>query len=152
MNPYYRCFESADGFVAVACLNLAQRRAFLALFGLDDADGRCARPRSDRRRRRSRAKEELTARIAGAFTDRTVAEWLDRLGSAGVPCGAVQQRETTYADPQVVAERLVGRVAQPGVGEIGLLAPFVRAGGQARPPSAAPALGADTEAVLAELA
>ena len=37
MNPYYRCFEAADGFVAVACLNLAQRRAFLALFGLDDA-------------------------------------------------------------------------------------------------------------------
>ena len=36
MNPYYRCFEAADGFVAVACLNLAQRRAFLGLFGSDD--------------------------------------------------------------------------------------------------------------------
>ena len=33
MNPYYRCFEASDGFVAVACLNLAQRRAFLGLFG-----------------------------------------------------------------------------------------------------------------------
>ena len=37
MNPYYRCYEARDGFVAVACLNLAQRRAFLALFDLDDA-------------------------------------------------------------------------------------------------------------------
>ena len=37
MNPYYRCFEASDGFVAVACLNVAQRRAFLGLFGLDDA-------------------------------------------------------------------------------------------------------------------
>jgi crotonobetainyl-CoA:carnitine CoA-transferase CaiB-like acyl-CoA transferase len=37
MNPYYRCFETADGFLAVACLNLAQRSAFLELFGLDDA-------------------------------------------------------------------------------------------------------------------
>ena len=62
------------------------------------------------------------------------------------------ERETTYADPQVVAERLVSQVSQPGLGEISLLAPFVRAGGKARPPSAAPLLGADTEAVLAELA
>ena len=23
MNPYYRCYEAADGFLAVACLNLA---------------------------------------------------------------------------------------------------------------------------------
>ena len=33
MNPYYRCFETADGFIAVACLNLGQRIAFLGLFG-----------------------------------------------------------------------------------------------------------------------
>ena len=26
MNPYYRCYEAADGFLAVACLNLGQRR------------------------------------------------------------------------------------------------------------------------------
>ena len=36
MNPYYRCFEASDGFLAVACLNLAQRRALLAVFGVDD--------------------------------------------------------------------------------------------------------------------
>ena len=37
MNPYYRCFEAADGFVAVACLNLVQRRALLDLFELTDS-------------------------------------------------------------------------------------------------------------------
>ena len=69
-----------------------------------------------------------------------------------MPCALVQQREGVHADPQVVAERLVGRVDQPGLGEIDLLAPFVRIGGQAPAPTAAPALGADTDAVLAELA
>ena len=69
-----------------------------------------------------------------------------------MPCGPVQQRETSHADPQVVAERLVGQVAQPGLGEIDLLAPFVRVGGERAPPCRGPALGADTEAVLAELA
>ena len=27
LNPYYRCYEASDGFIAVACLNLAQREA-----------------------------------------------------------------------------------------------------------------------------
>jgi crotonobetainyl-CoA:carnitine CoA-transferase CaiB-like acyl-CoA transferase len=151
MNPYYRCFEAADGFVAVACLNLAQRRAFLGLFGLDDPtiDAPDLIPDDSSL---LAAKEELTATIAGAFSERTVGEWLERLGSAGVPGGRVQQRETVYADPQVVAERLVGRISQPDLGEIDLLAPFIRMGGATPPPSAAPALGADTDAVLSELA
>ena len=29
MNPYYRCFAAQDGYFAVACLNIAQREAFL---------------------------------------------------------------------------------------------------------------------------
>ena len=97
-------------------------------------------------------KEELTASIARGFADAPVEQWIERLESAGVPCGAVHERETTYADPQVVAERLVGKVAQPGLGDIRLLAPFVRVGGETPAPAAAPALGADTDAVLAELA
>ena len=151
MNPYYRCFEASDGFVAVACLNLAQRQAFLQLFGLedatidapdlvpDDADGLAA-------------KEELTASVAGAFAERSVGEWIAVLESAGVPCGPVQQREAVASDPQVIAEGLVGRVSQPGLGEVDLLSAFVRVGGTSRAPAAAPALGADTESVLAELA
>ena len=44
MNPYYRCFEAADGFVAVACLNVGQRRALLALLRARRRDGRRAGP------------------------------------------------------------------------------------------------------------
>lgn len=150
MNPYYRCFEASDGFVAVACLNLAQRRAFLGLFGLDDAtiDAPDIFPDDVVV---LRAKVELTDAIARAFSERSVDDWVELLESAGVPCGVVQQRETISADPQVVAERLVGRVAQPGVGEIDLLAPFLQVGGERQTLSAAPQLGADTDAVLAEL-
>ena len=150
MNPYYRCFEASDGFVAVACLNLVQRCAFLELFGLDDPTIQAPDVVPDDAAVLG-AKRELTAAIAGAFSKQPAATWIGRLETAGVPCARVQQREGVLADPQVVAQRLVGRVTQPGLGEIDLLAPFVRAGGQARPPSPAPALGADTEAVLEEL-
>jgi crotonobetainyl-CoA:carnitine CoA-transferase CaiB-like acyl-CoA transferase len=151
MNPYYRCFEASDGFLAVACLNLTQRRALLALFGLDDptVDAPDVVP-SDQDV--LAAKEELTQTVARRFAGAPVAHWIEHLEDAGVPCGPVQSRETMYADPQVVAERLVGRVEQPGLGAVDLLAPFVRAGGARLEPAAAPALGADTEAVLGSLA
>jgi len=151
MNPYYRCFETADGFVAVACLNLAQRRAFLDLFGVEDAtiDAPDVVPLDLGVRT---AKSAVTSEIARVFVERTTDAWVARLEAAGIPCGPVQRRESVHADPQVAAERLVGEIEQPGLGHVRLLAPFVRVGGEATAPLSAPALGADTEAVLAELA
>jgi crotonobetainyl-CoA:carnitine CoA-transferase CaiB-like acyl-CoA transferase len=150
MNPYYRCFEASDGFVAVACLNVAQRRAFLGLFGLEDAtiEAPDLLPADPTARA---AKEALTSEIARAFAEGTAEGWIARLESIGVPCGPVQQRENVHADPQVAAERLIGDVEQDGLGAIRLLAPFIRVGGQAAEALQAPALGADTDAVLAEL-
>jgi len=151
MNPYYRCFEASDGFVAVACLNLAQRDAFLELFGLDDPTV-AAPDLVPEEPTVLAAKEELTAVVARRFAARPATEWIAALESAGVPCGPVQPREAIAADPQVVAEGLIARIAQPGLGDVDLLAPFVRVGGERRVAAAAPSLGADTDAVLAELA
>jgi crotonobetainyl-CoA:carnitine CoA-transferase CaiB-like acyl-CoA transferase len=150
MNPYYRCFEASDGFLAVACLNIAQRHAFLELFGLDDATvGAPDLVPGDPAV--LAAKEELTDRIAQAFSARSVAEWIGRLEAVGVPCGPVQRREAVGGDVQVVAERLVGEIEQPGLGAVRLLAPFVRMGGGTPEPAAAPLLGEHTELVLEEL-
>jgi crotonobetainyl-CoA:carnitine CoA-transferase CaiB-like acyl-CoA transferase len=151
MNPYYRCFEAADGFLAVACLNLGQREAFLGLFGLEDTTVEApdlvpGDPAV------LAAKEEVTTVIEAAILCASVETWIRRLDDAGVPCSVVHMRETVHADPQVVAERLVGEIEQPGLGAAHLLAPFVRVGGGTPPPRPAPVLGADTEAVLGELA
>jgi crotonobetainyl-CoA:carnitine CoA-transferase CaiB-like acyl-CoA transferase len=97
------------------------------------------------------AKEEVTAEVERAIAAGSIAEWLERLESAGVPCGVVHSRESVYADPQVVAAGLVGEMSQPGLGVVRLLAPFVRVGHEARGPTAAPELGADTASVLGGL-
>jgi len=150
MNPYYRSFEASDGFVAVACLNLAQREAFLALFGLDDPTVSAPDVVPDDAAVLA-AKERLTERIVDAFAQQPVAAWIDRLGAAGVPCGPVQRREGVHADPQVVSEGLVDEIDQDGLGVVRLLAPFVRVGGATRDAASAPALGRHTAAVLEEL-
>jgi crotonobetainyl-CoA:carnitine CoA-transferase CaiB-like acyl-CoA transferase len=150
MNPYYRCFEASDGFVAVACLNLAQRLAFLALFGLDDPTVSAPDVVPDDAAVLA-AKERLTGRIVEVFAQQPVAAWIDRLAAAGVPCGPVQRREGVHMDPQVVSEGLVGEIDQDGLGVVRLLAPFVRVGGATGDVASAPALGEHTAAVLGEL-
>lgn len=150
MNPYYRCYEATDGFIAVACLNLVQRVALLGLFGLEDAsvDAPDLVPADPAV---LAAKEAVTAAIERAVRREPVETWTSRLEAAGVPCGVVQMRESLPADPQVQAERLLGTIDQPGLGAARLLAPFVRAGGSVPAPRPAPELGADTESVLGEL-
>jgi crotonobetainyl-CoA:carnitine CoA-transferase CaiB-like acyl-CoA transferase len=150
MNPYYRCFETADGFVAVACLNLAQRRAFLGLFGLEDATVDAPDLVPDDPSALA-AKKTLTAEIERRISERSGADWLERFADAGVPAGPVLARESVHADPQVVAQGLVAEVEQPGLGSLRLLAPFLSWAAASTDAAPAPELGADTDAVLAEL-
>jgi crotonobetainyl-CoA:carnitine CoA-transferase CaiB-like acyl-CoA transferase len=151
MNPYYRCFEAVDGFLAVACLNLAQRRAFLDLFGLEDgtieapdvvpADTEVLT-----------AKQAVTTEVERAIASEPVEAWLARLGAAGVPAGPVLVRESVHADAQVRANGLVQEVEQPGLGRVALLGGVFRFDESNPPPTRpAPALGADTDAVLREV-
>jgi crotonobetainyl-CoA:carnitine CoA-transferase CaiB-like acyl-CoA transferase len=148
MNPYYRCFATADGFLAVACLNIAQRRAFLDRFKLDDptVDAPDLVPSDPDV---LAAKQALTSRIEQAMSTHTVADWLAQLPAIGVPCAPVLVRETIAEDAQVRAAGLVGEIQQPGLGRVRLLNGL---GGSRRDGlRPAPALGSETAAVLSEL-
>jgi crotonobetainyl-CoA:carnitine CoA-transferase CaiB-like acyl-CoA transferase len=151
MNPYYRCYEAADGFLAVACLNLAQRESFLGLFGLEDEtiatpDLVPGDPTV------LTEKQRVTAAIAREISAEPVEAWLARLGSAAVPAGPVLARESVHADEQARANGLLQDVDQPGLGQVTMLGGVFRFDGEdpaaVRP---APSLGADTDAVLAEV-
>ena len=151
MNPYYRCYEAADGFLAVACLNLAQRESFLGLFGLEDAT--IATPDlvpgdpvvlS--------AKRRVTTAIEREISVEPVEAWLARLGSAAVPAGPVLARESVHADEQARANGLLQDVEQPGLGPLTMLGGVFRFDGEDPAATrAAPSLGADTDAILREV-
>jgi crotonobetainyl-CoA:carnitine CoA-transferase CaiB-like acyl-CoA transferase len=146
MNPYYRCYATSTGFIAVACLNRVQRESLLALFGLDDPtiaapDVVPSQPDV------LAAKKRLTAEIEMRISAETASAWLDRLSAAGVPASPVLVRESVESDEQVRASGLVAEVEQPGLGRVRMLSSLVGD----PPPAPAPELGADTDAVLGEL-
>ena len=151
-NPYYRCYEASDGFFAVACLNLAQRRAFIDLFGLEDLTIGAPDLIPDDVRVVA-AKRAVTSEIAARIATEPVDAWLSRLEAALVPCGPVLARETVHADPQVQANGFLAEVDQPGLGAMTMLGRLFHVGdGENAPVGAAPVLGADTASVIAELA
>jgi crotonobetainyl-CoA:carnitine CoA-transferase CaiB-like acyl-CoA transferase len=141
LEPYYRTYRCADGFLALACLNTRHRLEVCDLFGLGDAwaaDPQ-AIPTDEEERRRRLAHARL---IEDRFATRPVGEWVEALGRRGVPASEVRFLDLLYDDAQVEANGLVQTVTQPAVGDVRLLGNVFKVGGRATPAArGAPGLG-----------
>jgi crotonobetainyl-CoA:carnitine CoA-transferase CaiB-like acyl-CoA transferase len=148
INPYYRAYATADNFITIACLNLAQRESLLAEFGLEDraASNPDELPATAQEARR---REQVVEAVAAALARRPARHWVDRLRSRGVPCEEVRTLEALFDDAQVEANGLVQLVRQPGLGAVRLLGNVFKLDGEVFPASRpGPARGEHTDEVL----
>lgn len=151
LEPYYRCYEAVDGFFALACLNVAQRRRLLAMLGLQDpwVENPQLPPTSAQERARRVA---LSGRIAEIVAGRPAAHWVAACASAGVPAGEVRLVHQLFDDEQVQANGLVQRIEQDRGGSVAVLGTLFKIDGMTQPSSRpAPRLGEHTESILTEL-
>ena len=90
----YETFRAADGDFAVACGNDALFRRLCAAIGRPElaADERYADNRA-----RLEHRDALTADLEAAFTGADAAEWVARLGEAGVPAGPINDIGEAFA-------------------------------------------------------
>ena len=150
LDPYYRAYACMDGFVALACLNTAQRLQLCALFELEDpfAANPQAPPATEKERER---RDAHVGAVEEGFARLPVREAVDSLAARGVPAGEVRSLDQLFDDEQVRANGLVQTVEQPGVGPVRLLgSPFKvdgRPSGSGRP---APALDQHARELLGE--
>jgi CoA:oxalate CoA-transferase len=99
-----------------------------------------------------RNRERLRPLINARITEATVQEWIERLNAAGVPCGRVMNLAEVFADPQVLAQKMVLEIEHPPHGPVrmtGFPVKLSATPAQLRRP--APALGEHTDAVLRDL-
>jgi crotonobetainyl-CoA:carnitine CoA-transferase CaiB-like acyl-CoA transferase len=151
INPYYRAYATTDGFIAIACLNLAQRRGLLAEFGLDDpaAENPDEPPSSAAETLR---RERLTGTIANALARRATRGWLARLAARRVPCQEVRTLTSMFASDQARANGLLQQINQPELGAVELLgSPFKLDGKSLTARRPAPSRGEHTDVVLETL-
>jgi len=90
----YETFRAADGDFAVACGNDALFRRLCAAIGRPELaeDGRYADNRA-----RLEHRDALTADLEAAFAGADAAEWVQRLGAAGVPAGPINDIGEAFA-------------------------------------------------------
>lgn len=143
----YEPFPAADGQVIVAAANQRLWSRFCAAVGAGEweHDPRFA-TNTDRLTNRS----ALNAAIAALFEDKTVDWVMDRLTSAGVPCGRVRTVEQVLADPQLAARQMLVDVVT-GVHVVRVPGnPIKLSGVGALPRESPPTLGSHTESIRAE--
>ena len=95
-------------------------------------------------------REVIAALLAPWFGEHTTDEVAAALGSTSVLWERYRTFAELAADPATLANPLVARIDQPGIGPILATGTPLAQPGTTQTPAPAPALGADTEAVLRE--
>jgi formyl-CoA transferase len=144
----YRAYATADGFVTVAAIAERLWQRLCRALGLESL---LADPRYTPWARLVERQDELRETLEARFRARTTDEWLTVLVDAGVPAGRVQWGAAVFEHPQLRASGIVMRARDPRAGAYrGMGFPLRLDATPPRLRRPAPALGADSRAVLRE--
>lgn len=136
-----------DGYLYISANTPHFWQALCEMTGLDAL---ARNERYDTVRKRALHCDEIVPQLHHALQARTALEWEALFGEA-VPCAAARSVEDMFDDPQVVAEDMVTSFEYPGVGSYrGFKHPIRFGATPGRDPSAAPAFGQHSDAVLRE--
>src|SRR5690348_6084374 len=152
----YGLFTCADGSVQLSCGNESLWRRLCAEFGLDPAA-----PGMATNGERVEHRDEVIALLERTFADISAADLLARLGAAGIPAGKVRTIDEVYCWDQTLSQGLLVAVDHATLGRLQLPGPPLRfftpgPDGETettrRDHAAPPVLGADGDAIRAEVA
>jgi formyl-CoA transferase len=144
----YEVFPTSDGHLALAIGTDGQYRRFCEIAGRPDLwDDERFQSNAGRVENR----DELVPLLQDVCRRRPTDAWIELLVGAGIPAGPINDIPAVLADPQVQAREMVQEVDHATAGRIQMLGPVARL---SRTPAAIrqapPALGADSELILAE--
>jgi len=142
----YETFAASDGDLVIAVGNDEQWRRFCAIAGLPEEE------RFATNRQRVTAYDVLRPLVADRLRAEPRQFWIDRLTTAGVPCGSVRNLQDLFDDPQLGAREMIACVEHATLGQLRTLGVPIKLSetpGAVRTPP--PTLGQHTDAVLEDL-
>lgn len=145
-SALYALYETSDGRqITLAAIRSASCQALFTELGRPELANRVF------------ADAEGNARVGEflreTFKTASANEWIARLGRFDIEIGPVRTPAEAFDDPQLLFRRMVALSSHPQAGPFEEIGNPLRAGGPApgSQPPPAPAIGADTDAVLAGL-
>jgi formyl-CoA transferase len=150
-------FKTKDGHINIATTG---QKIWERLCTAIEAESLIQHPDYTTTALRSKNRDALNAAIDGYTVARTSADWVERLNKAGVPTGPIYAIDQMFADPQVkhlgIAQTVAGKKTKAGAkgqanGALTLVGqPIALSRTPSKLVAPPPALGAHTDAVLAE--
>jgi CoA:oxalate CoA-transferase len=148
ITPFQQ-FRAADGFFVMGAGNEAIWSRMCEAIGMPELR---EDPRFARNADRTANHPALEAILARRFAAMPREHWLRVLKDAAVPCAPIADVEEVTCNPHLKERAMILRAEHPGFdGLIVPGSPIKTAGSEAAPDTRAPALGADTEEVLARV-
>ena len=145
----YQAVRAADGHFIVGATTPPNWTAFCAVLGLEHLERDARFADATRRRANVRALIPLIEEVTAL---RPMAEWLDRLRAAGVPCAEIADYGSTFEDPHLKARGFFSELPHSSLGRVrGLGSPLRLGRTPVRLGRAGPLLGEHSREVLTEL-
>jgi len=146
----YQPFPTADGAIVIAVGNDAQFRSLCRTLG---EEGMADDPRFLTNALRVQHRAELIPALSALTAKRTTAAWQEAFEPAGVPCGPINTVDRVFEEAQAKHRGLVVEQTREDLGQPvkTVASPFRLSETPVAYRHAPPALGADTDAVLAEV-
>lgn len=139
--PTYAIYPAADGtWLALAAIRPASAAALFAHLGRPDL----GMPEAD--------PQQVARFLGSAFAAKPAGDWVRELAPLDVEAASVNDPLAAYDDEQLAARGMVARASHPEAGVFETIRPALRTGaGGGHAAGPAPRVGADTDAILAEL-
>lgn len=145
--PYYRIYQTKDGYMSLAALTAKQRITLCEVLGVED---RFAHIDLGNGNDETYFYQKMVMkRMEEIFGTKPTREWIEILEKAGIPCGPVNYSVTLFDDPHAQAQNMVWELSNPISGPYKMMGHPVRfTKTPVRPTRGAPALGEHTGEIL----
>lgn len=149
LQVYFRTYETADQPIAVACGSPGLRVKLARELGIEDSGLGVTNLSTPEWADHYTALRQTTEAI---FRGETAATWMQRLNEAGIPVAPVRFPIELFDDPQAAANGMFHDMEHPTAGRMRVVGPPLELDGEGfRPGPPTPALGSETDRLLAEL-
>ena len=145
--PYYRIYETANGFISIAALTSRQRKYVCEVIDIYEKGAEVEF--SEINDEVINHQKVMTDQIEKRFREKTNEEWIEALEKAGVPCGQVNYSANLFYDPQVKATNMIWDLENRELGSYKMVGHPVRfTKNPVKPGKGAPTLGEDSVSIL----